>query len=165
MALGNISIRDTGGVQAVPVLTYQTELNTTAIYAGEPVKLKSAGSPYVIPLADGDPIKGTTTQVKGIAKSNSTQTSTADGTVDVYVPLPGVVYAAKAKTASTFDTLTEVNALANDRVVLDLTSSTYTVDVAAGDGATKGIEIVGGDYTTQTVYFKINQAVVDGPTA
>lgn len=48
MAKGNIRVHS--GTAAVKV--WQTEAAATAIYAGEPVKLKVTGSQYVIPLAD-----------------------------------------------------------------------------------------------------------------
>lgn len=154
MAKNDVRIVDFGGHNTIPTLTWQTEAAATAIYAGEPVKLKAAGSPYAIPLADGEPVVGTTTVVLGIAASDSTQTASADGTVEVYVPLPGVIYEANAKTASTVDSQSEINALCGDRVVFDLTSSTYTVDAAATDGATKGIYVLGGD-AVKTVKFSM----------
>jgi hypothetical protein len=165
MAKNDIRIHSTGGLNVVPTKLMQTEAAATAILAGEPVILKSAGSPYVIPAADGDPVIGTTTQVMGIAAGPSTHTASADGSVEVYLPADEIIFEAKAKTASTVDTLAELNALVNDRVVWDLTSSTYTVDASAGDGATKGIQIVGGDPDRSVVYFKIRPAAFEAPIA
>lgn len=166
MAKGNIKVHKAAGYLNLPTEKWQTEANATAIYAGEPVKLKSAGSPYAIPLADAEPVIGTTTQVLGIAASDSTQTASADGYVMVYpANLPGVIWKAKAKTSSTVDTLSELNALCGDNVVLDLTTSTYTVDAAAGNGATNGIQIVGGNHETTEVYFKIRPAASEGAIA
>lgn len=155
MALGNISIVDNGGLQTCPVRRYHTEAAATTINAGEPVKLKAAGSGYVIPLADAEPVIGTTTAVVGIASTTSTHTASADGFVDVYVPREGVVYRAKAKTAADIDTAAELLAKTNDRVIFDLTSGVYTVDTGAADGATNGITIVGGNITEGTVDFII----------
>lgn len=152
MSRGDIKFQDKP-YMTVPAVRWQTEAAATAIYAGEPVKLKAAGSPYVIPVADGEPVIGTTTAVIGIAATDSTHTASADGFVMVYLPLPGIVYRARAKTTSTVDTQAEINALCGDRVVFDLTSSVYTVDAAAGDGATNGIYIVGGNPDTYEVYF------------
>lgn len=161
MAANDIRVRDTGGLNVVPTRQYRVQAGQT-ILAGEPVKLAGAGSPYVIRLADGDPVIGTTQKVVGVTKNDATATASADGYVDVYVPTPTVVFEAKAKTASTFDTLTEVEALLNDRVVFDLTSSTFTVDAAAGDAAASGIEIVGGNPETQVVYFTIRASALQG---
>lgn len=165
MAKGNIRIADAGGHCNNPTWEWQTEAGATAIYVGEPVKLKAAGSPYVIPLADAEPVIGTTTQVIGIAASDSTHTASADGKIKVYIPLPGMVYAAKAKTAASFDTQSEINALVGDRVLVDLTSSTYTIDQSAGDSATSGIQIIGGLVDTKEVLFTIRPAATEGPIA
>lgn len=165
MAKGDIFIYDTGGLNVVPTKKMQTEANATAIKAGEPVKLKSAGSPYVIPLATGEPVIGTTTQVMGVAAEDSVHTATADGYMDVYIPVPGVVYAAKATTEANVDTQSEIDALVNDRVALDLADSTYTVDENQGDGATLGLQIVGGDADRGLIYFTIRPAASEGPIA
>ena len=139
----------------IPTMTLQTEANATDINAGEPVKWKSAGSPYAIPLATLDLTIGTDTQFLGIAQSASTHTASADGVVEVYMPLPGVVYGMAATTAANVDTQAELDALVGDRVVMTLASSTYTLDEDAGDGATNAFYIVGGDPTTQEMHFTV----------
>lgn len=114
----------------------------------------TAASPWtgaVVPMVDGD---GTTSQrFTGIAKSTSTDTAAAAGNVTLWLPLPGYVYAAKAKTSSTADTAAEVQALFGKRVVFDLTSSFWSVDAAAADAAANMLVIVGGDFNTQVLYF------------
>lgn len=114
----------------------------------------TAASPWtgaVVPMVDGD---GTTSQrFTGIAKDDSTDTASVAGAVTLWLPLPGYVYAAKAKTASTADTQAEITALFGKRVVFDLTSSLWTVDAAAADAAANMVVINGGDYLTQTLYF------------
>ena len=105
----------------------------------------------VVPMVDGD---GTIAQnFTGIAKSDSTDTASANGSVTLWLPLPGYVYAAKAKTASTADTAAEIQALFRKRVVFDLTTSVWSVDAAASDALVNCVTIVGGDYQTQTLYF------------
>lgn len=165
MSVANVRIHDKAGYNVVPTWKWQTEAGATDIKAGEPVKLKAAGSPYVIPLADNEPVIGTTTQVVGIAAANSTHTASADGSVEVYIPLPGVVYAAKATTAANFDTQSEIDALVGDTVLFDLVSSVYTVDENAGNTATSGLQIVGGDYGRAEVYFIIRPAATEGAVA
>jgi len=114
----------------------------------------TAASPWtgaVVPMVDGD---GTTSQrFTGIAKSDSTDTASAAGAVTLWLPLPGYVYACKAKTASTADTQAEVTALFGKRVVFDLTASLWSIDAAAADAAANMVTIIGGDYQTQTLYF------------
>lgn len=161
MAKGDVSIKDVAGLSNIPSVVKQTEAAATAILAGEPVKLKSAGSNYVIPLATTEPIIGTTTQVIGIAASDSTQTASADGTVQVYMFKQGVVYSAKATTPANIDTKAKLDALENDNVVIELTTGTYTVDENAGNGATKGIQIVGGNPATGDIYFTIRPSAAE----
>lgn len=149
MARGDISIikGDTVAVE------WKAEAAATAMYAGEPVKLKAAGSNYAIPLADADLTIGTDTVFLGVCASDSTQTASADGIVRVYMPKPELVYEAKAKTSTTVDTDAEIAALVGDRVIMDLTSSTFTLDTGAADGATNAFYIVGGDSSRATVHF------------
>ena len=126
------------------------------IERGTPAKAAdaAAASPYLgtaVPMVDGD---GTTAQrFLGIAKNLSTDTASADGTVDIWLPVAGLIYSGKAKTASTADTQAEVDALSGKRVVFDLTSSTWTIDAAATDAVANNVVIIGGDYRTQTLDF------------
>lgn len=125
------------------------------IQAGTPTKGADATAASwtgaVIPMVDGD---GTTAaRFTGIAKNTSTDTATVNGNVTLWLPLPGYVYAAKAKTASTANTAALVQALFGKRVVFDLTSSLWSVDAAAADAAANMVTIIGGDYQTTTLYF------------
>lgn len=123
---------------------------------GEPSKADDAAtaSPWtgeVSIMVDGD---GTTSQrFTGIAKSDSDETASAAGTVDLWLPLPGLVYSADAKTSSTADTAAEVLALFGKRVVFDLTSDKWTVDAAATDAVANCVVIIGGDYRSSELYF------------
>ena len=102
-------------------------------------------------MADGE---GTTTQrFAGIAKSDSTETTSAAGEVVTWMPLPGIIYSGKAKTSTTADTAAEIKALHGKRVVFDLTSSAWTVDAAAADAVANCVVIVGGDHNTQELFF------------
>jgi len=131
------------------------------IAAGTPTKGAdaAAASPWtgaVVPMVDGD---GTTAQrFTGIAKSTSTDTAAAAGAVTLWLPLPGYVYACKAKTASTADTAAEVQALFGKRVVFDLTSSLWSIDAAAADAVANCVTIIGGDYQSQTLWFTYRQS-------
>ena len=156
MAKNDIKIAG-GAFNSVPTYRWQTEAAATAILAGEPLKIKAAGSPYAIPIADADLTLGTDVEFLGIAASDSTQTASADGFVDVYMPLPGVIYEAKAKTAASVDTQSEINALCGDRKIFDLTSSVFTVDEAAADAVGNALLIIGGDPVRKTLRFLINR--------
>lgn len=126
------------------------------VAAGSPTKTvdAAAASPYlgtIAPMVDGD---GTTSQrFTGIAKSDSTDTASAAGVCYVWLPLPGIVYQAAAKTASTANTQALVDALRGKRVVFDLTSSVWSIDAAAADAVVNQVVIIDGDYTTSTLYF------------
>ena len=157
MALGNVKIVDSAGRSALPTWKWQTEAGATAILAGEPVKMKVTGAagPYVIPLADAEPVAGTTSSFVGIAATSSTHTASADGSIEVYIPLPGLVYECAAKTAANADTQAEIDALCGKMVPFDLTAGVYTVDAADSTGLTKGLTIIGGNPLNSTLKFYI----------
>ena len=167
MAKNDVRIVDAGGANVTPVRTFKTEAAGTAIAVGEPVKIGGTGNNYVIPLATADPEIGTDRMV-GIAASASTQTASADGTVDVYIPIPGVtVMRAKAHTGTNVDTDAEILALLNDSVTFDLTSTVYTVNENEGDDIdVHGLLIVGGDATEKTLDFVLKSgASINGEIA
>lgn len=157
MAKNDVKIVDTGGHINVPVIEYLVDDRTTSsdtqIFAGEPVKiLAGAGGNYAGHLADGDPEIGTDIFL-GIAASDSTETATANGTVQVYMPLPGVVYRCKATTTTNL-----ADGVVLDTVCFDLSGTTYTVDENEGtDENVHGLRIIGYDATAGTVDFVIQQ--------
>lgn len=145
----DISIARTAGGN-VPTYRWQTDAGDADIKAGDPVKLKTAGSEYVIGLATGDLTIGTDTAMVGIAASDSTHTASADGTVDVYIPLPGTVWKGNATTPGNV-----ASTIVGNRVVLTLTGTTYTVDEDAADNAANAFYIVDVDADEGTVDFII----------
>jgi hypothetical protein len=153
MAKGDVRVIANGGLQAPPAGKYRTEAAATAIYTGEPVKVGGTGTNYVIPSADAEPVTSAPTFV-GIAASDSEHTASADGDIDIILATPLVMFEAKAKSAAAVDTQAEINALLNDLVAFDLTSSTYTVDTASA-ASTNGLIITGGNTVLGTVYFRV----------
>jgi len=129
---------------------------TSVIAAGTPTKAAdtvdtSTWSGAVIPMVDAD---GTTAQrFTGIAKSTSTDTASTAGSVDLYLPYPGILYSGIAKLNTTFDTQAEVDGAFGKGVFFDLTTTVWTVDVAATPARVNCLIIVGGDFRTTTVYF------------
>jgi len=108
-----------------------------SIKAGEPVK-KVLGNTtgYVVGLAATNfPVVGTD-YMAGIAMTDSTDTASAAGTVEVMPLLPGTVYLIAPKVAATYDTQAEYDALVGARVLLDLTSGVWTI--LAADSANNG---------------------------
>lgn len=146
MALGDITLYDMGAFGYPGDMEFAVAASATTIKAGEPVAkaLGNATGNVVTPAADGFPVVGTT-YAAGIATTTSTNTASAAGTVKVMKLVPGVTYLCAPKTAATWDTQAEYDALVGARITIDLTSSTYTMD--ASDGATNGCVVEPLDIT------------------
>jgi len=158
MSRNDIKIKDVAGYNVIPTRTYQVASGAlTSIKAGEPVIMATIGTNVAAALvADADPTIGTD-YILGLAAGDSTDTVAAVGTVEVYLPLPGVVYRGKAKSSTAADTAAEILALANKRGIFDVTSGVITLDTAAADGATNGLIYTGtGDPATNEVDFMIS---------
>ncbi len=137
MAKGDITLYQSGRGNngGVPSRNYQVNASATLLNAGEPAAY-ALGQQYVAPLATSKPVVATD-YLAGIAASTSTNTAAAAGTVEVYDDTPGQTYLIAPKTAASWDTQAEYNALVGARVTLDLTSGSYTIN--ATDGATYGL--------------------------
>lgn len=155
-----ISIFDQDG--CVPTMKWLVASGASAtINPGTPTKFSSAGA--IVPMVDTD---GTTSQrFTGIAKVTSTDTAAAAGVVYTFLPLPGIIYAAKAKSTTAANTQAKIDALLGAAVIFDLTGTvgpgltgTWTVDTAAGSSATNCVVIIGGEFQTNTVYFTYRDA-------
>lgn len=140
------------------VYRWQTEAGDADIFAGELVKKKAAGSPYVTPLVDADLTIGTDTSIIGLVKSDSTHTATEDGYIDIYIPESGMVYSGKAS-----DPVNLADTIIGDRVNIDVVGGVMTIDENVGDGALNAFNIVGINTIDGTVEFVIrDSAVVTG---
>lgn len=115
-------------------LKYAVASGTTAsIKAGEPVQ-KAAGAAYAALAATNFPT--TTLRVVGVAASASNETASADGTVDVIPASNGQLWIITPKVLATWNTQAKYNALIGSRVLIDLTTATFTL--LAADGASQG---------------------------
>lgn len=144
-----------------------TSSATATIKAGEPVKFRTAeDSNDVIILATGDPEQGTDIMA-GIAATESTETSSADGTVEVYIPVPGVtVFRCRATTPANVNTAAKRLAIMGDVVSFDLTSGTFTVDENEGtDDDVHGLIIVDVDTSNGDIDFVFKSRVLQGGSA
>ncbi len=147
MALMDITVLSTP-VTNLAGNTFRCTQNTTVIKAGEPVSPAVAGiaglnSTAVIAAVTSSPILSTTSGFiawVGIAANTSTQTTTAEGTVDVYPLIPGTTYLVAPLTASSWNTQAKYNALVGSRVLIDLTGTTYTI--AATDSYVNGLVVM-----------------------
>ena len=115
-----------------------------SIKAGEPV-MKTLGSPYVVIATTNKPVVASSNFV-GIAAANSTDTVAADGYVDVVVVDSRDTWVVAPKVAATWDTQTEYDALVGDRVLLDLTTGTWTI--LAADSVNNGCVVMPIDVAT-----------------
>lgn len=145
----------------VPTMKWLVASGAAAtINPGTPTKFSSAGA--IVPMVDAN---GTTSErFTGIAKTTSTDTAAAAGEVYTFIPLPGIVYQAKAKSATGANTQAKIDALLAARLVFDLTGTvgpnltgTWTVDTAAGDGSNNCLIIIGGEYQTNNLWFMYSQ--------
>ena len=115
-------------------LKYTVASGTTAsINAGEPVE-KLAGAANVKSMVTNSP--SVTDRIVGVAASASTETASAAGTVDVVPVQNGQIWLIAPKVAATWNTQAKYNALCGARVLIDLTTATFTI--LATDGASNG---------------------------
>jgi hypothetical protein len=134
---------------------------TATIVNGSPTKLNGYdaagfGSGAIIPMVDGNGTIGAAssrTIFTGIAKSTSTDTTAVAGTVQVYAPVPGIVYRGFTKDLTTLNTQALLNASMGKRVVFALTSFVWTVDAAAADALANCVCICGGIPQSGEVHF------------
>lgn len=140
MATGDILVHKAGPFGEIGAKKCLVAASATLVYPGEPVT-RTLGAAVVSPLATNKPdVSSTTTHlVDGIATTTSTNTAAAAGEVWIQPIIPGVVYKAKAKVAATWNTQAKYDALVGYRVLLDLTSSSYTV--LAADSADNGLVV------------------------
>ncbi len=138
MAIGDITFLQQDTSVGIGARLFNVAASATLINAGEPVAT-TAGGVAVTPAATNTPVVGTDYYV-GIAATTSTNTASAAGTVNVYPLIPGVVYLIKPAVAATWDTQTEYDALVGKRVLIDLTTGSYTL--LASDSALNGCVVM-----------------------
>ncbi len=121
---------------SIGALTYNVAASATLINPGEPC-LITLGTWVVSPMATGEPTVATD-YLAGIAVSTSTNTATAAGKVQVRPIVAGQIYEMAPNVAITSQTI--YDGYLGYRVLIDLTSTTYTILVA--DNATYGCIIL-----------------------
>jgi len=168
MAAGDIKILS-GSLGTVSLLAEDrtTSSVTTNLLPGEPVKRAGTGTNFVQPVATGDPEIGTDIFV-GIVHSQSTETSTADGTVEVDLVGLGTRLRGKATTTTNMDTQSELDGLILDYVAFDVTGAgtngstgVFTIDEDEGtDPNVHGLCIIGGDTSRGTLDVLVSGATI-----
>lgn len=139
MALGDIQVFSEGSFGYPGDDVYVVNSGSAAsIKAGEPVS-KALGAPNVTAMATNKPVVGTD-YLAGIASSTSTDTASANGTVAVMKMSTQISYLISPNSTAAWDTQAEYDALVGDRVLIDLTTGSYTI--LATDGANNGCVIM-----------------------
>lgn len=168
---GDFFVFRSGGTPLFTAVASVASGTSASIQAGTPTTPNGATGSVdgvVVASADASPtVVGTATNVhfSGLAKSDSTETASVAGNVTLWAPMGGILYGGKAKSATAVDTVAEIVALLNKRVIFDLTASTWTVDTAATDSTSNGVIIFGGDPAANQVYFAISPNVTIFSTA
>lgn len=137
MAINDVVAMDEPAFSSIGSRRYAVGASATIIYPGE-IVVRALGGYVVTQMATNKPVVGSD-YVVGIAASQSTNTASAAGTVEVTPLVPGQVYLAKPNDSTAWDTQAEYDALVGDRVLFDLTSGAFTI--LATDGATSGCVI------------------------
>lgn len=135
-----------------PVLTFNVEAGAAgSIIPGYPVKIGGTGNNYVVGLATGDPEIGTDRMI-GVAVSTSTDTASADGTVQVQTVVPNMtVMRAEAQAGANL-----ADGILLDSVTFDLATGDYTIDENEGDDPdVHGLVVVDYDADADTVDFML----------
>jgi len=155
MSLGDVKIIS-GGVANVisfPVDDRTTSSQTETIKAGEPVQVDNEN--YVEIVVDGGPVQTGANHFVGVAHNESSETSSAEGVVEVEQIIPNyTVLRAKATTPANIDTAAELLAIRGDAVTFDNASNVITIDENEGDDPNvHGLVIVGGNIDRGTIDF------------
>lgn len=159
MALGDIKILEQSSMMGRGSRRYNVAAGATTINAGEPVA-RVLGATSVTAAATNFPEVGTSYCV-GVAATTSTQTASVNGWVDVFPLDTNTTYIMKPKVAATWDTQAEYDDLVGKRVLIDLTSGSYTI--LAADAAGNGCVIMPLDVAKNPgrVAFAFRAAVSD----
>lgn len=145
MATNDITVYDAAAFGYPGDVTYAVASGTTAsINPGEPVTKALAGV-AVSAMATNKPVVATDF-LAGISASASNETASAAGTVSVTKLVPGMSFLIAPKVAATWNTQAKYDALVGSRVLIDLTTSVYTI--LAADGATSGCVVLPLDIAT-----------------
>lgn len=141
MSLGDFTVRDQSSMTGRGSNRYNVAAQATVINAGEPVA-RALGATSVTACATNAGQVGTD-YIVGIAQTTSNQTSGASGVAGFVDVLPlnnGTIYIGSPTVAATWNTQAKYDALVGKRVLIDLTSSVYTV--LASDSSGNGLVVM-----------------------
>lgn len=131
-----------------------------SIKPGEPVEAGGTGNNFALPCVNGDPVQAGSSRMIGIGASESTETSSADGYMDVehIIPMATVLECA-VTTPANVNTRAEFDGIQGDTVCFDAAAinasrdtTPFTIDEDEGDDPNDhGLVIVGWDERRPTV--------------
>ncbi len=116
MASGDLVVLDQANTKGTGARLFNVAAGT-AILAGEPVMVVALADTTVIPAGTSFPDASTHLMV-GVAATNSTNTASAAGTVNVVEVDPQIVYLISPTTAGSWDSQSEYDALVGKRVLI-----------------------------------------------
>lgn len=157
MAKGDVTV--VGNAAVTPTFTFASEDRTTSttvatIKAGEPVEAAGTGNNFAYPIVNGDPVQAGSSRFIGPAAKESTETSAADGYVDVECVIPMLtILECRVSTPANVNTQAEWDAIQNDAVTFDAAAinasrdtTPFTVDEDEGDDPNDhGLVLIGWD--------------------
>lgn len=131
-----------------------TSTQTETIKPGKPVTVDNAN--FVEIVVDGGPVNSTGLFV-GIAHNESTETSSAEGSVDVELVVPmATILRANMTTPANVATAAALQGVIFDAVAFDNAANVITIDENEGDDPNEhGLVIVGGDIIKGTLDFVV----------
>lgn len=136
--IGDFTELEASSTKARGARFYHVAAGATAINAGEPVA-KVPGAGVVTACATNAGTIGTD-YIVGIAATNSTQTATIAGHVYVYPTNSATTWLVRPTVLATWDTQAKYDALVGKRVLIDLTTGSYTL--LAADAASHGLNVM-----------------------
>lgn len=127
MAKGDITIFENAGASKMggTIKKFVAAGTTASINAGEPVDRVALTTATVKAMPNA--ATPGTDFVVGVALSNSNETATVAGTVDVIPAIPGQIFLCAPKVPASWNTQALYNALCGKRVQFDLTGGVYTI--------------------------------------
>jgi hypothetical protein len=154
MAVNNIRVIKHG----MTIQRMRTEANAfVGLASGDAIKIAGTGTNYATPCLNGDPERATD-MFLGVSKSDATNTTAADGVIDVELCVPGTVLEAKANTTTNVNTDAKLLGLLLDYVAFDRSADTaagtLTLDEDEGtDPDAHGMLILDGRITDGMMFF------------
>ncbi len=137
MSTGDFTVLEQASTNGRGSRLYNVALGATAILAGEPVAT-TLGATNVTTTASTAGVVATD-YIVGIAQTNSTQTATVNGLVEILPLNNGTTYLANPTVAATWNTQTKYDDLVGTRVTITLAAGVYTVN--ATDNSNNGLVV------------------------